>query len=55
MCVDIFTGLVGWRSAQKICNLEMFGRNFAYKKLDTRMLKPDNEPDQKQQRFIILG
>lgn len=52
---DVFTGFVGWRSAQGICNLEMFGRTFDYNKLDTRMLKPDDEPDQKQQRFIILG
>ncbi|VVC33060.1 Hypothetical protein CINCED_3A001433 [Cinara cedri] len=45
----------GWRSSHGICNLEMFGRFFAYNKLDTRMLKPDNEPDQKHQKFIILG
>ncbi|XP_016657807.1 uncharacterized protein C20orf85-like [Acyrthosiphon pisum] len=49
------SGFIGWRSAQGMCNLEMFGRTFDYNKLDTRMLKPDNEPDQKQQRFIILG
>jgi len=48
-------GFVGWRSSQGICNLEIFGRFFAYNKLDARMLKPDNEPDQKQQKFIILG
>lgn len=51
----LFAGFIGWRSAQGICNLEMFGRTFDNNKLDTRMLKPDNEPDQKQQRFIILG
>ncbi|XP_027854281.1 uncharacterized protein C20orf85-like isoform X1 [Aphis gossypii] len=56
MCVPITSsGFVGWRSAQKICNLEMFGRAIDYNRLDTRMLKSDDEPDQKQQRFIILG
>lgn len=33
----------------------MFGRFYAYNKLDTQILKPNNEPDQKHQRFIILG
>ncbi|XP_025204990.1 uncharacterized protein LOC112601530 isoform X2 [Melanaphis sacchari] len=53
VCVPITSS--GWRSAQGICNLEMFGRTFDYNKLDRRMLKSDNEPDQNQQRFIILG
>lgn len=51
----MLTGFVGWRSSHKICDLEMFGRYLVYNKLDNRMLKPDNEPDQKHQRFIILG
>ncbi|XP_050429222.1 uncharacterized protein LOC126838660 [Adelges cooleyi] len=48
------SAFIGWRSSHTNCNLEMFG-TYRSNKPDPQMLIPDDEPDPKHYKFIILG